>query len=309
MLRLSGRLVPVFDVREPANRVVIARLLASGRPAAFYMGLFTIMRVVGPPWRDVAGAEMFWTVKRDRPSWSKLPIFVRPSRALRLADFTGVHPEFCDLRIRERFERLWAHQAPLHVVTPLRRPHRFLPSATVTTPDDLVEASNVDRAARDRWLAWSTASMFWMADPAWEDLAVRLEVACRPRSWMVGSSFNDHGSPPPFTLNELTSHCAARHDLPFDLVITDRLLEECGGFSSHSLVRLPMRDEPPALVMLRWGSVSPTWLTQATGYDVRVLDSTTQASRPAGLTDHHLRTAFEDLARRRHRQQPTRSRT
>jgi hypothetical protein len=141
--------------------------------------------------------------------------------------------------------------------------------------------------------------MFWMEDPAWEDLAVRLEVASPSRSWMAGSSFNDHGRPPPFTVDELVAHCETRTDLPFDLVVTDRLLEECGGFSSHTLVRLPLADEEPALVMLRWGSVSPDWLREATGLDVRVLDSVSHASRPAGVTDDDLRRAFELLARRR----------
>jgi hypothetical protein len=100
-------------------------------------------------------------------------------------------------------------------------------------------------------------------------------------------------------LDELVEHCEVRPDLPFDLVVTDRLLESCGGFSSHSLVRLPLTGEPPALVMLRWGSVSPQWLEEATGFEVRVLDSATQASRPPGVTDEQLRAAFTELDHRR----------
>ncbi len=141
--------------------------------------------------------------------------------------------------------------------------------------------------------------MFWMADPAWEDLAVRLEVASPPRSWMAGSSFNDHGEPPPFTRDQLVAASDRRPDLPFDLVVTDHLLESCGGFSSHTIVRLPLIDEPPALVMLRWGSVSPEWLREVTGHDVRVLDSVSVASRPPGTTDDELRRAFEAFATRR----------
>lgn len=292
-------MVPVFDVRSSADRRVIARMMAEGRPAAFYIGLFTIMRVVGPPWRDPTRSAMFWTVKRNRPGWSKLPMFVRPSSALRLADFGRVHPCLRDLRRRERFETLWGHGAPLHVIVPLRSPLRHLPPALVTSSDDLTASSIAAPVTADRRIDWATASMFWMADPAWQDLAVRLEVNTPPRSWMAGSSFNDHGEPPPFTLDELVAHCKARRDLPFDLIVTDTLLESCGGFSSHSLVRLPMINEPPALVMLRWGSVSPSWLQEATGLEVRVLDSVTQASRPAGVSDDDLRHAYEDLAVRR----------
>lgn len=138
-----------------------------------------------------------------------------------------------------------------------------------------------------------------MADPAWEDLAVRLEVSSPPCTWMAGSSFNDHGEQPPFTLDELITHCAGCEALPFDLIVTDTLLESCRGFGSHTLVRVPLFDGPPALVMLRWGSVSPSWLEETTGLDVRVLDSVSYASRPAGLSDADLRHAFEDLDRRR----------
>jgi hypothetical protein len=299
MLRVSGRPVPLLDVRDAEHRREIARMMASGRPAAFYIGLFTIMRLVGPPWRDRGQQASFWSVKRNRPAWSKLPIFVHPRHALRLADFSDVHPLFRQFRRRERFESLWSHGAPLHVVVPLRTPQRYLPPAVVTTPADLVEASVAIPVAADRLVLRSTASMFWMQDAAWEDLAVRLDVASPVRSWMAGSSFNDHGRPPPFTVDELVTQCEARPDLPFDLVVTDRLLEECGGFSSHTLVRLPLRDEPPALVMLRWGSVSPEWLREVTGLDVRVLDSVSHASRPAGVTDDDLRAAFERLASRR----------
>jgi hypothetical protein len=299
MLPLSGRSVPLLDVRDPADRREIARLLAGGHPAAFYMGLFTIMRVIGPPWRDRGESASFWSVKRGRPSWSKLPVFMRPARALRVVDWDSVHPRFRVLRRREPFEALWSHGAPLHVVAPVRPPQRYLPDAIVTSPDDLGDSARAVASLRDRRIARPTASLFWMADPAWRDLSVRLEVACAPRSWLVGSSFNDHGQQPPFTLEELAEHCEVRRDLPFDLVVTDQLLESCRGFSSHSLVRLPLTGEPPALVMLRWGSVSPRWLEDVSGFPVRVLDSVTAASRPAGVTDEQLKAAFTALAHRR----------
>src|SRR6266508_2908747 len=206
MLRVQGRSVPVLDVRETEDRREIARLMATGKAAAFYIGLFTIMRVIGPPWRDRGESSTFWSVKRGRPSWSKLPMFVRPARALRLADFGLVHPAFRWLRRRVRFEALWSHGAPLHVVAPLRTPLRHLHPAFVTSPEDLTESALAMRATRDRRIGRSTASMFWMDDAAWEDLAVRMEVACPARTWLAGSSFNDHGQPPPFTLSELLAY-------------------------------------------------------------------------------------------------------
>jgi hypothetical protein len=299
VLRLPRREVSVLDVRSVLDRADIARVVAEGHPVAFYMGLFTILRIIGPPWRDRGESATFWTVKRGRPTWSKLPVFIRPARAVRLIDWPAVHPAFRRLHHRERFEALWAHGAPLHVVAPLRAPQRYLPDAIVTSPGDLADAATGVAALGDRRLDSPTASFFWMSDPAWQDLAVRLEVACPPRSWLVGSSFNDHGAPPPFTLEELVGACRLRPDLPFELIVSDPLLDACGGYSSHTLVRLPLADEPPALVLLRWGSVSPQWLAESTGLEVRVLDSVSHASRPAGVTDKQLQAAFMELHDRR----------
>jgi hypothetical protein len=112
---------------------------------------------------------------------------------------------------------------------------------------------------------------------------------------LVGSSFNDHGQLPPFTTEELVRQCRERPELPFELVVSDPLLEACGGYSSHTLARLSVVDEPPALVMLRWGSISPGWLAESTGFEVRVLDWVSRASRPEGVTDEQLRAAFTEL--------------
>ena len=143
--------------------------------------------------------------------------------------------------------------------------------------------------------------MFWMHDPAWLRLADALARRSLPLRFLVGSSFNDHGKHPPYTLDELAEHTAARDDLAYGFVLHDPLLQECGGFSSHSLVRLPLRGESPSLVMLRHGTVSPVWLEEATGLEVRTLVSTTMAVRRPGSTDASLRAAFEQLARRRDR--------
>jgi len=100
-------------------------------------------------------------------------------------------------------------------------------------------------------------------------------------------------------LDELVEQCRLRPDLPFELVVSDPLLEACGGYSSHTLVRLPLAHEPPALVLLRWGSVSPQWLAESTGFEVRVVDSVSRASRPAGVNDAQLQAAFMELHHRR----------
>jgi len=288
----AGGAPPVFDIRDPRHEPEIVRRLVRGEPAAFYMGLFTIMQLVGPPHRGGGRAELFWQVKRNRPDWSKLPVFIRPRDALRLIDWAPVHPAF-RFRRRERFEALWAHGAPMHVIAPLRDGLRTVNPSLITTADEAAAA------APDRRVARRTAAMFWMQDPAWARLADALVRGAPRRRYLVGSSFNDHGEHPPYTLDELFAHTARRGDLPYGFVIDDPLLARCGGFSSHSLVRLPLLDETPELVMLRRGTVSPGWLTESTGLAVRTLASTTVASRRQDTTDTSLRTAFEELARRR----------
>ncbi len=281
---------PVYDVRDPSATEEIARRLARGEPAAFYMGMYTIMQAVGLPGARAASGSLFWTVKRDRPSWSKLPVFLRPRDGLRLADFSAVHPAFRSFRRRERFESLWSHGAPMHVVTPLRDGLRTVNDVLITSGADAAAA------AEDRRTARRTAAMFWMHDPAWSALADALARRSAPQTFLVGSSFNDHGRHPPYTLDELHAHTAARDDLAYTFIIHDALLEACEGHSSHSLVRLPLVGEEPALVMLRHGTVSPAWLQEATGLPVTTLASTTIAVRRPDMTDASLRAAFERLA-------------
>ena len=160
----TGGTPPVFDVRDPRQVSEIARRLARGEPAAFYMGLFTIMQLVGPPHRSGARAELFWQVKRNRPDWSKLPVCIRPQDALRLIDWAPVHPAF-RFRRREQFEALWGHGAPMHVIAPLRDGLRTVNPSLITTEEEAAAA------APDRRVARRTAAMFWMQDPAWAQLA------------------------------------------------------------------------------------------------------------------------------------------
>ena len=251
------------------------------------------MQAVGPVGSRAATGSLFWTVKRERPSWSKLPVFLRPRDGLRMADFSAVHPEYRRFRSRETFETLWSHGAPMHVVTPIRPGLRNVNDVLITSS---AEAAAV---ASDRIVPTRTAAMFWMDDPAWARLADALARRSGPMTFLVGSSFNDHGQHPPYSLEELHEHTARRSDLAYTFVIHDRLLEECAGHSSHSLVRLPLVGEPPALVMLRHGTVSPEWLEETTGLPVVKLASATMAVRRDGSTDGSLRGAFEKLASER----------
>lgn len=289
--RLSGRAAGtrVYSIREPAERAEAARELARGRPALFYLGLYTAVRTLRPDAFDRGGSEYFWRVKPERPLWSKLPLILRPRDALRLADFSRVHPAFAHLAARERWEALWAsHGAPLHVIAPLREPLRLLNRAFQTFPGDLAAQEAANPVAADRRLPCTTASFFWMEDDDWHDFALRVAVHSPPASYLGGTSFNAHGEDPPYTLAELDRYLAGRDELPFEFVISDPWFESAGIHSSHTMVRLPLEGEAPEFVMTRRGSVSPEMLEGATGMAVRELESVASASTQPGLSRDEL---------------------
>lgn len=289
--------LPVLSLRDAGDRAVIAERLAAGQPAAFYLGLFTVVKLLRPPWRE-GDSQMFWRVKPARPGWSKLPMLALPRHSVRLLDPTRLHPDVRHLARREAWEGIWRSVgAPLHVIAPVRRPLRWLHPAVATSPQDLA-ASAADRPeARDRVLDATTAACFWFDDPDWNDLAER--VARRaPRGCVLGgTSFNEHGAHPPYTLAELVADLAERPDVPVSLVVTDERMEGAGVFSSHTMVRLPLVGEEPALVLAREGSVGEGWLTDALGLPVRRLASTATAARRPGTSAEEIERRARTLAR------------
>ena len=275
-------------MRDPAGRRAAAKILAAGRPVAFYLGLFTIVKLLRPPWAERT-SDVFWQVKPGRPTWSKLPMVGLPRHSVRLVDFRLVHPDMRVLARRERWERIWSSVgAPLHVIAPLRRPLRFLHPAMATSPGDLAALATDVPAASDRLIGASTAAFFWFDDPDWRDLAEQVTRSAPPRSALAGTSFNEHGAHPPYTLAELRTVLEARPDLPVEAVITDERLEDAGIFGSHTMVRLPLVGESPALVITRDGTVGGAWLEEATGWPVRRLASTATAARRPGITADEL---------------------
>ena len=283
-------------MRRPAERRAAARILASGRPVAFYLGVFTIVKLLRPPWAE-RGSDIFWQVKPARPSWSKLPMVALPRHSLRLVDFSLVHADLRVLATRERWERIWSSVgAPLHVIAPLRRPLRFLHPAVATSPGDLVELATDVPAAGDRLLNASTAAFFWFDDPDWRDLAERVTLAAPARSVLAGTSFNEHGAQPPYTLEDLHTVLRARPDLPVEAIITDERIDDAGIFGSHTMVRLPLVGEEPAIVITRDGTVGAAWLEEATGWPVRRLASTAVAARRPGTTADQLEQRARHLA-------------
>lgn len=296
----GGPAVPVYALRNPAHHDAIARALAQGKAAAFYVGLFGIGQAIRPAWLGHDDAETYWRIKAGRPRWAKVPMFCQPRRALACIDFRLVHPRFRCLAQREHFERLWSsHGVPLHVIAPVRQPLRFLDPALVTTAADLARQPS-DRDGRTTAGAPpATACFFWVADPLWEHI-VTLATLYGPARLVFGaSSLNDHGEPPSYTLTELQQFVDQRGTAPFELVVTDALYERAGAFSSHTQVRLPFVNEPPELIVVRRGCMDAAWLAEATGYPVRVLPGATLASRQDGLTDADLRARLEQFTAQR----------
>ena len=270
---------PVLSVRDERDRAVAARVIASGAPVAFYIGLFVVVKLLRPAWREADGG-LFWRVKPGRPEWSKLPMLALPRHSVLLVDRAALHPEVRHLARRPRWEHLWRDVgAPLHVIAPMRRPARHVHPALVTTPDDAVAV------APDRQVSSTTAAFFWFDDPAWQDLAERAARAAPPHTYLGGTSFNEHGVQPPYTLEELQRSTPKE---PVVAVVHDPVLERAGVFSSHTMVRLPLVGEEPSLVITREGSVGAAWVEDALGLPVRRLASTASASRRPGTTAEEI---------------------
>lgn len=267
---------PILSIRHPGERREAAGVLASGAPVAFYIGLFILVKLLRPPWLET-DSGFFWRVKPGRPSWSKLPVTALPRHSVRLVDGRRLHPAVRHLTRREEWEGIWERVgAPLHVIAPVR-PARFLHPALVTSP---VETA---LPAPDRFVPVATSAFFWFDDADWRALAHDLVRRAPGRTFLAGTSFNEHGSHPPYTLAEL--HAALHRARPADLgaIVTDPVLEDAGVFSSHTMVRLPLVGEDPALVITRDGPVSAGWLEAQLGLPVRRLDSAAVASRRPGL--------------------------
>ena len=287
---------PVLSLRDAGDRAAIAERLAEGQPAAFYLGLFTVVKLLRPPWRE-GDSGLFWRVKPARPGWSKLPMLALPRHSVRLLDPARLHPAVRPLARREAWEGIWRSVgAPLHVIAPVRRPLRWLHPAVATTPDDLAAFAADRPAARDRVIGATTAACFWFDDPDWNDLAERLVRRATRGCVLGGTSFNEHGAHPPYTLAELEADLAARPDVPVELVVTDERIEAAGVFGSHTMVRLPLVGEEPALVLAREGSVGEAWLEEALGLPVRRLESTATAARRPGTTAEEIERCARSLA-------------
>lgn len=280
--------VNVYSLRNPADIELAAREIASGKIAAFYGGLYGIVKGVRP-WGDHEDAETYWRVKTGRARYSKVPLLIKPQDAIRLIDFRLVHPEYRHLERRENFNMLFnSHGAPLHVIAPLREPLPFMRSAFKTDSQDLASQAQDDPTRSDRLTEYTTASFFWMDDPAWDSFATLASLYSKPRMFFGVSSFNNHGEQPPYTYEELLRDVSARGECKFDLVINDEMYEESGAFSSHTQIRLPTHHETPELVMVRRGALSADWFSSATGYPVHELESATTASRSPGISDAKL---------------------
>ena len=287
------RAIPVYSIRDRAHVEAIAQAMSERRMAAFYGGLYGVIKGIRRPADDHPDdAEVYWQIKPDRPRSSKLPMFIRPADAMPLVDFEALHPEFRHLSDRARFEALWAsHGGPVHFIVPLRDQLPELHPAFQTSTEGILRAAKGEAGSRAP--ARVTASLMWMADAAWEGLAARLDALSDEPTYYGVSSFNDHGEHPPYTYAELVAFLDRKSDLPVDLIVNDEIFEASGAFSSHTQVRLPLVGEAAELILVRRGGMSPAWLTECTGYPVRSLEDAPQATRPEGLEDTDLQRRLE----------------
>jgi hypothetical protein len=283
-LTAGSRRLPIYLLTNTQHLGKIVRELAAGRSAAFYSGLFHRVRVEN---RAGPTLDKMRRVTHQRSRFpAALPVYLAPPQtALAQIDAAQVHPAF---RLPDRLIELYACvSAPLQVVVPVRSSPSTVGLRSLTAPTAIREVST--GTAIDDLAAVRQAGFLWMHDLNWALLAQLLTAGSVMGPLCTVNSLATPHYDPIFALQELADWAADQKEVPFDIIVHDTRLESSGAFSDQTRVRLPLRDEEPALHILRRGSVGASWLAEASGWPVVTAPDLPTGQRAAGLSDDDLR--------------------
>lgn len=282
--------IPVYDVRNLAHQELIAGQIAEGAQFAMFAGVWGGFKAVV---NDTVEEKFFYEAKPGRPKVAKIAAVVPPSEAIRIVDFTKVHPELRFLENEEAFHGLWRdHLAHLHVIAPIRGDANF-PPLFVTTPQEYSERFP-DREPRNA----ATASIFWRKDPYLDRLLTLVNSASDKPMFIGGTSLNRHGEQPPFTYQDLVGHIRDGKVDPgaIHFIVRDSLEENSEAHGSHTQAMIPLAGEgEPIMRVSRIGTLSPEALEAAIGIRVHVLPDAVDVKRFPGknidqaIKDSHSR--------------------
>ena len=260
--------IPIFSVREPAHHKDIARAVASGVPVAFEVGVIGVLLAVNDPYTPLPDNwRTFWEIKRGRQPTDKVPMLMPPEHQWKIVDYDKLHPEFRRLRNLKDREKLYG-QLPLHVIMPFKESAIDVNrNVFVTEPKDTMSKP------ADLQVPVSTVCLFFQEDKDWRKVAEHASYI-NPFAYYGVTSFNDHGEPSPWTLDDLATYTVKKGILPpYDVIVEDPIFREANIMSSHTQIRLPLVGEKPPIKIVRMGPVSGEMIEKQTGYTTEVLPS------------------------------------
>lgn len=259
-----SRPIPIYDFRNPQHQVEIARVLARGGQILMYGGVWGVFKGVK---RATFGETFFERAKPGRPPEAKIPMMMTPEDAIKVIDWSKIHPDFTDFKFLKdywNFKKLWeGHGAFLHIIAPVRPTLQTLPDIFKTTPEEFTK-----RYPNLEPIRVATIALLWQEEPARRHFSRLVKRFSHTDIYIGVSTRNKHGEEPPYTTDELYSHIRTNlsglEDI--ELIATDKKYEESGAFASHTQLRLPLVGETPTFKVLRLGSLSIEGFEKATGF-------------------------------------------
>lgn len=255
------RSIPIYEFRNLAHQVEIAKVLANGGQILMYGGVWGVFKGVK---RATFGETFFEKVKPGRPPEAKISVMIPPEDGVKIVDWSQVHKDFRYLQDYWNFNKLWVgHGAFLHIIAPVRPTLETLPDIFKTTPPDYAK-----RYPNLEPIRPTTAALLSRFEPYTRHFGYLVKRFSHTDMYVGVSTANRHGEEPPYTEQELFSDIEnGKCDLSeIDLIVTDRKYEESGAFASHAQLRLPLVGEKPTLKVLRIGSLSIEGFEAATGF-------------------------------------------
>jgi hypothetical protein len=252
-------------VRNHRHHELIARWIVSGHVGILEAGVMGMLKAVhGDPIVDKYDGKEFWDNKVGRGKSDKVPIMMPPEHHSKVVDFSKLHPDFAFLTDLEK-RREFFGRYPFHTILPVIDGARINWDVFVTTHEDY------KNKPFDQQVSEPTVCIFFPGgDSAWKEIAALAESEL----FEIGvTSYNDHNEISPFDLDEFVSYVNRKQKVGFDFIIQDPVARGAQIRSSHTQIRLPLKGEPPEILVIRKGSVSTDRLRAHIGYSIRELGS------------------------------------
>ncbi|MBI2028142.1 MAG: hypothetical protein HYT07_00900 [Candidatus Levybacteria bacterium] len=277
LLKVEGengtKSIPILSVREKAHHEAIANAMVSGDAVAFEVGVVGLMIAVGDKRLGGNAWKTFWEVKKGRAPEDKVPFMMLPEDHDKVVDFTKIHEDFQFLKDAEARKKFFG-ALPFHTILPIREDNESLNrNAFVTTPEETL------KKPADQRLSESTVCIYWQGgDTDWRRIA-ELAKKINPDVYLGITSLNEHGKPSPWNFSELLKHIEDGRGKELNHIVQDPVIAKADIKSSHTQVRVPLKGEKPAIIIVRKGPISADTINKFTGFPVRTLESAKLASR------------------------------